>query len=379
MADATDFYAVLGVARDASADDIKRAYRKLARKHHPDVNPGDKDAEEKFKQVSAAYDVLSDAEKRKLYDEFGSEGVRGGFDPEQARAYQRWSQDRATSRSSGGDGESDIPFDFDLGDLFGARSTGRSPRGRSAGFALAGEDLHATVKLDFVTALRGTQISVRTPAVSTCPTCAGSGDEPGSTPETCPECNGTGKRRISQGPMNFTTVCPRCGGDGKIHTPCHTCDGAGMVRTEQTVEIRIPPGADDGSELRVRDKGGPGIGGGPPGDLIIRTEVEPHPFFTRDGLDLTLQLPITLREAYSGATVPVPTPSGTVQMKVPPHAQSGRKMRLRGKGVTRGSNTGDLYVELKVQVPDKEDEALETALRESDNLYSKPLREEIRL
>jgi curved DNA-binding protein len=152
-----------------------------------------------------------------------------------------------------------------------------------------------------------------------------------------------------------------------------------MVRTEQTVEVRIPPGADDGSELRVRGKGGPGIGGGPPGDLLIRTEVEPHPFFTRDGLDLRLRLPITFREAYGGATVSVPTPSGNVQMKIPPRAQAGSKLRLRGKGVTRGDNTGDLYVELQVRVPDSVDEGLETALRDSDRLYSKPLREEIQL
>jgi molecular chaperone DnaJ len=373
MADATDYYAVLGVARTASADEIKKAYRTLARKYHPDVNPGDKTAEEKFKQLSAAFDILSNDEKRKLYDEFGSDGLRGGFNPDQARAYQRWSDDRTTSGAS----EDDIPFDFDLGDLFGARSRGGGRRSRD--FALAGEDLHAVVKLDFVTALHGTQISVRSPAATTCPTCAGSGDEPGSTPETCRECSGTGKRKVAQGPLNFVTVCPRCGGDGKIHTPCSTCAGAGTVQTEQTVEIRIPPGADDGSELRVRGKGAPGVGGGPPGDLIIRTEVEPHPFFTRDGLDLSLQLPITLREAYNGASIGVPTPSGVVQMKVPPRAQSGRKLRLRGKGVTRGSTSGDLYVELKVQVPDQADAALETALQESDKLYSKPLREEIRL
>jgi molecular chaperone DnaJ len=374
MADAADFYAVLGVSRDASADQIKREYRKLARKHHPDVNPGDKAAEEKFKQISAAYDVLSNEEKRKLYDEFGAEGLRGGFDPAAARAYEQWSEDRAASGVS----EDDIPYDFDLGDLFGARQREATRRPRQD-FALAGEDLHATVNLDFVTALRGTQITASTPALTTCPTCVGSGEEPGSTPETCPECNGSGKRQLGQGPMRITTTCPRCGGDGKIHTPCSTCGGAGMLRTEQSVQIRIPPGADDGSELRVRGKGGPGIGGGPPGDLIIRTQVEPHPYFERDGLDLTLRLPITFHEAYSGASVSVPTPTGAVQMKVPPRAQNGSKLRLRGKGVTRGSDTGDLYVELQVRVPDEADASLEQALSESDKLYSKPLREEIRL
>jgi molecular chaperone DnaJ len=179
--------------------------------------------------------------------------------------------------------------------------------------------------------------------------------------------------------MKVTTVCPRCGGDGKLHSACTTCSGAGMLQTEQTVEVRIPPGADDGSELRVRRKRGPGIGGGPDGDLLIRTEVEPHPHFTRSGLDLGLKLPITFREAYSGATISVPTPAGAVQMKVPPRASSGTKLRLRGKGVTRGSNSGDLYVELQVQAPDREDATLEDALRESDALYTKNVREEIRL
>ena len=371
MADATDYYAILGVSRGVGKDELKREYRKLARKYHPDVNPGDKGAEEKFKQIAAAYEVLADDEKRKRYDEFGAEGLRGGFDPEQARAYQRWTEDRAASA-----GEQDVPFDFDFGDLFGARGGGSR---RRSGFALAGEDLHATVRLDFVTALRGTQISVRVPAATTCPTCAGSGDQPGSKPETCPQCDGSGRVQLGQGPMKVTTICPRCGGDGKIHTPCSTCSGAGVVHTEQSVDIRIPPGADDGSELRVRGKGGPGVGGGPPGDLLIRTEVEPHAYFTRDGLDLTLRLPITFREAYSGASVSVPTPTGNVQLKVPPRAQNGSKLRLRGKGVSRGSNSGDLYVELQVRVPDAAAEALESALRDSDALYTKPVREEIRL
>jgi molecular chaperone DnaJ len=374
MVDTIDYYKVLGVARTATAAEIKKQYRKLARKHHPDVNPGDKAAEEHFKQVAAAYEVLSNDDKRKLYDEFGAEGLRGGFDPEQARTYQRWTEQRATS----GAREHDIPYDFDFGDLFGARD-GESRRRTRQGFALAGEDLQTTLKLDFVTALRGTQISVRTPAVTTCSTCVGSGEEPGSAPETCTECHGSGKLQLGQGPMKIMTVCPRCGGDGKIHKPCTVCGGAGMLQSEQTVDIRIPPGADDGSELRVRGKGGPGIGGGPPGDLLIRTEVEPHPYFTRSGLDLSLKLPITFREAYSGASVSVPTPSGPVQMKVPPRAQSGSKLRLRGKGVTRGPNSGDLYVELQVQAPDRADEALENALRESDALYSKNPREEIRL
>jgi molecular chaperone DnaJ len=373
MADASaakDFYAALGVQRGASAEEIKREYRKLARKYHPDVNPGDKAAEERFKELSAAYDVLSNEEKRKLYDEFGVEGLRGGFDPEQARAYQRWQGQRSAS----GAGDQDVPFDFDFGDMFGSR------RARRRGpFSAAGEDLHATIKLDFVSALRGTTLALNLPLRATCDVCAGSGEEPGATARTCGDCGGSGKRRLAHGPMNLLTVCPTCGGDGKIHDPCTACAGAGILEREERVEVRIPPGADDGSELRVRGKGGPGLGGGPAGDLVIRTEVEPHPHFTRDGLDLTLKLPITFAEAYNGASISVPTPAGAVQMKVPPRAQSGAKLRLRGKGVSRGSSVGDLYVELSVRAPDKDDEALANALRDSDKLYSQPLREEIRL
>lgn len=371
MANESDYYAVLGVQRGASAEDIKREYRKLARKHHPDVNPGDKAAEEKFKQISIAYDVLSNDEKRKLYDEFGNEGLRGGFNAEQARAYQRWSDDRA---STGGH-EHEVPFDFDFGDLFGARG-GRAQR---SGFRAAGEDMAATVTLDFVTALRGTQVTLHVPVHGPCDLCAGSGQKPDSPARTCGDCGGTGKRRLAHGPMNLLTTCPTCGGDGKIHDPCSKCGGAGVLASEQSLDVRIPAGADDGSELRVRGKGGPGIGGGPPGDLVIRTRVEPHPFFTRDGLDLTLKLPISFSEAYSGASISVPTPSGSVQMKVPAHAQSGSKLRLRGKGVARGDHSGDLYVELVVRVPDQTSEELANALRESDKLYSQALREEIRL
>ena len=266
MAAKQDYYEVLGIKRDAKPEEIKKAYRRLARKYHPDVNPGDKTAEEHFKQIATAYEALSNQDKRKLYDEFGSEGLRSGFDPEHARAYQRWTEERATS----GAREQDIPIDFDFGDLFRARDVS-APRRSRQGFVLAGEDLHTTLELDFVTALRGTRISVQVPAVVTCSTCTGSGEEPGSAPEMCPECHGSGKLQLGNGPMKITTVCRSCGGDGKIHKACASCAGTGLLQTQQTVEVRIPPGADDGSELRVRGKGGPGIGGGPPGDLLIRT------------------------------------------------------------------------------------------------------------
>jgi curved DNA-binding protein len=303
-----DLYAVLGVPKTASEDDIRRAYRKLARKIHPDVNPGNKEAEAQFKEVSAAYEVLSDAEKRKLYDEFGQEGLRGGFDPEQARAYQKWQEGRKTT----GRPFSEEVYDFDFGDLFG----GRSPFRRGAAH---GEDLVAVVDLDLSQALHGAEVTLRLPVR----------------------------------------------------------EGSGTK--EESVTVRIPPGAEDGSRLVVKGRGAPGPADAPPGDLIIETHVRPHPHFRREGLDLYLDLPVTVDEAYNGADVEVPTPDGTVKLHVPPRSQQGQTLRLRGKGVTRGSRHGDLYAVLVVRLPDREDSQLAEAFRKAQEAYGKPVREGIRL
>ena len=370
MAEPKDLYTLLGVARSASDDEIRKAYRKLARKHHPDVNPGNKEAEDRFKEISAAYEVLSTPEKRKLYDEFGHVGLRGGFDPDKAREYRRW----ADSRQRAGSAEDDVPFEFDLEDILG----GAASRG-GARWTVPGDDVVAVVDLDFATALQGAEIEVRIPGNKTCPTCGGSGDKPGTQPQTCPECDGTGRKQAVRGPMRILTTCPRCGGEGKIHTPCPTCDGHGVVPGDDTVRVRIPAGANDGDELRVRGRGTPGLGGAPPGDLIIRTRVRPHPFFRREGLDLFLKLPVTLDEAYNGGSVEVPTIDGSVQLKVPPRSQTGAKLRLRRKGVKRDGQRGDLYVELEPRIPDGEDKELGEALRGANRLYTRPVREGIRL
>jgi curved DNA-binding protein len=312
---APDLYATLGVSREAKPEEIRSAYRKLARKHHPDLNPGDKKAEEQFKRIAAAYEVLSDPEKRKLYDEFGEQGIKGGFDPEQARQYRRWQEARRTSGAA-----EDQPFDFeldvddlrgfgDLGDLFGAARG----RGRRGPVPRRGQDVVAEVPLDFGTALKGTMIDVTNP-----------------------------------------------------------------VSGEQS-RIRIPPGSDEGSELRVRGKGAPGRNGGPPGDLIIRTRVRPHPHFRREGLDLHLKLPVTIAEAYAGTSVDVPTPDGPVRLKIPPRTQQGARLRLREKGVAREGRRGDLYVEIDVRLPDRDDAALAEALAGTDRLYDRPVREGITL
>ncbi|MAQ14631.1 MAG: molecular chaperone DnaJ [Sandaracinus sp.] len=304
-----DLYEVLGVARDAPADTLRKAYRKLARELHPDVNPGDEEAERRFKEVAGAYDVLSDEEKRKAYDEFGFDSLRSGFDPEKARAYQQWQQGRARTGHPfqdevggfGGFGGFGGAGDMgDLGDLF------RTIRQQQAQRPRRGGDVHASLALDLPTAMTGTQVSVEVPAT------------------------GGGSR---------------------------------------SVQVRIPQGAEDGDTLRIRGKGAPGANGGPDGDLVIEVRVEEHPVFTRDGRDLRLELPITLHEAYTGAKVPVPTMDGEVSMKIPAGAQSGQTLRLKGKGVTRGKATGDLYVTLKVVVPPAGDDALATALEAAESLY----------
>lgn len=297
---AESLYETLGVQKDATADAIRSAYRKLARKHHPDVNPGDKAAEEKFKKISAAYDVLSDDKKRKAYDEFGDASLQGGFDPEKAREYARWQNTRQQQRSSGFE---QGPMEFDFSELFG-RATRRGPA--------RGQDLAAQIQIDFRQAIEGAE---------------------------------------------FTADIP----------------GQGPVR------VRIPPGADTGSTLRVPGKGGPGGRGGAPGDLVIEVQVMPHPVLRRDGLDLYLTLPVSLDEAYNGATIDVPTFEGPISLKIPPRSQNGAKLRVKGRGVPRKTERGDFYVELAVRMPDKPDDALAEALRASKVAYGKPVREDLKL
>jgi molecular chaperone DnaJ len=374
---AENLYDVLGVKKDASDDDIRKAYRKLARKHHPDVNPGNKEAEERFKKISAAYEVLSAKDKRKAYDEFGEESLRGGFDPEKAREYQRWS----SNRRQAGRPFADEAVEFDLGDLFGAGAGGFGgdfgrPRARRG---LRGEDLLARVDIDLPQALSGIELQVTVPTRSECPTCAGSGDQPGAPVTTCTTCGGSGKQQVAQGPMRMVMPCRTCGGDGKLSTPCTTCGGAGEVGGQRPITVRIPPGADDGSRLRVAGQGAPGLAGGGAGDLVIETHVRPHPFFRRDGLDLTLRLPVTLAEALAGGSVEVPTPQGPVKLTIPPRSQPGTRLRLRGRGVKRGASQGDLYVELDVRLPEREDDRLAEAARAAEAAYARPVREGLRL
>ncbi len=372
MADSKDLYKLLGVERTASKDDIRKAYRKLARKHHPDINPNDAEAEQRFKEISAAHDVLSDPDKRKLYDEFGEASLQGGFDPEQARAYRDWNQRAAAGGAAPGRG---MHFDIDdLGDLFGDSGGFGRATGARRTRPVRGDDLRVDVELDFEESLRGKEIKLQVPTVQPCATCHGNGEKPGSQ-QTCPSCHGAGRRKVAEGPMQFMVSCPTCGGEGKVGTPCPTCDGTGNRVGEDSFTVRIPPGAEDGSRLTISGRGGPGLHGGPRGDLVIITHVRPHPHVRREGLDLYLELPLTLEEAYSGASIELPTPSGPVKLKVPPHSQSGSRLRLAGKGVRRKDQRGDLYAELVVRMPDRASDELAQALKEAQKLYTKPVRE----
>jgi molecular chaperone DnaJ len=328
-----DFYEVLGVSKSAPADEIKKAYRELARKWHPDRNPDNPEAEEKFKEIQQAYDALSDPEKRKQYDAGGMfTGVGGG-----GRGFP------------GGAGFSDI------GDIF---STFFSGRGRDQGpRPQRGRDLETEVRLSFEQAMHGAQISVSVPTTGPCPTCAGTGAKPGTSPRVCPRCNGRGIDSQSQGFFSISQPCPECGGQGSvIDDPCPTCGGSGVTQETKRYRVNIPAGVHDGSRIRLAGKGEAGYRGGPRGDLYVTTRVSPSPVFRQrpDG-NLEVDLPVTVAEAIQGATIEVPTLNGTKTIRIPPGTQHGSVQRLAGEGPPRtsGSGRGDIYYRIRVDVPKK--------------------------
>jgi molecular chaperone DnaJ len=329
-----DFYEVLGVSRSASGDEIKKAYRELARKWHPDRNPDDAQAEERFKEVQHAYDVLSDPEKRKQYD---AGGMFGGF-----------------GAGAGGRGFPGGAAGFsDLGDIFSSffRGGGREQGPRPA----RGRDLETEVRLSFDQAMHGTQISVSVPTTGPCPTCGGSGAKPGTSPIVCPRCEGRGIDSQSQGFFSISQPCPQCGGQGSIiEDPCTTCGGTGITQETKRYRVNIPAGVHDGSRIRLAGKGEAGYRGGPRGDLYVTTRVTPSPVFRQrpDG-NLEVDLPVTVAEAIQGATIEVPTLSGSKTIRIPPGTQHGSVQRLRGEGPphTSGSGRGDIYYRIQLQVP----------------------------
>lgn len=348
-----DFYRELGVSSDASADEIKKAYRKLARENHPDANPGDSKAEQKFKAVSEAYGVLSDPTKRKEYDEarrlFGSGGA-GGFGFPGAGGSGNFDMSdlfgQTTAGQSGGfGGLGDI-----LGGLFGRRGTAGAG---TASRPQRGADVETDVRIDFAEAVKGATLPLRLSSPATCGTCHGNGAKPGTQPRTCPVCNGSGLVNRSQGAFAFSEPCRDCRGRGKIiDDPCPECGGEGISTRTRTLTVRVPPGVDDNQRIRLAGQGEPGRGGATAGDLYVRVHVSPHPVFGRAGNDLTITVPVSFTEVALGATITVPTLDGKVSLRVPPGTGSGRVLRARGKGITRRDGSqGDLLVTLQVAVP----------------------------
>src|SRR5919198_571758 len=344
-----DYYQVLGVPKNASAADIKKAYRKLAQQHHPDANPGNKEAEERFKEISAAYDVVGDEAKRRSYDRvrdmgaagfggFGGFGGPGGPGPAGWPGGVRYEQ-----------------VDVDLEDLlgmFGGRS--RSRRGRAGARVQRGADLETEVSVSFDDAMAGTTVPVRITGPSVCRTCGGSGAEPGTTPVVCPQCGGTGAVDVNQGFFQMQTACPTCRGAGRIvERPCATCHGSGAERRTRRLQVKVPPGVKDGARIRLPGRGEPGPNGGAPGDLFVRVKVGHHAVFGRRGDDLTVELPISYPEAALGGHVEVPTLNGPVKLKVPAGTPSGKTFRIRGKGAPKRSGRGDLLATVRVEVPQK--------------------------
>ena len=419
-----DYYGVLGIKKTASADDIRKAFRKLARKYHPDVNP-DKKAEEKFKEISEANDVLSDEKKRKVYDQFGfysdnidpaaaEAAARGGYGPGSGTAGRpggQWGGAGAGSR-----GGQEVPFDFggfDFSDFASGAGTGTGGRAGTSGGAGSsgaesggwgsfkdifsgafsggrkqtgpqpGTDLEYQVNVDFWTAVRGGTTRLQITRQEVCPTCKGKSTTGGSM--ECPECHGTGQVTQMGGRMKFNIQCPRCGGTGKVQNACPTCNGDGVITRTDPLEFRIKAGTRDGQRIRLAGKGNAGQNGGAPGDLYLVIRAGGHPVFTRSGDDIYAIVPVTISEAALGAKIDVPTidthdGGGRTQLKIPPGTQAGQKLRLREKGVlsaTREGQRGDQIVEVKIVVPHLRDERSKEILRELSKLNPDNPREEM--
>ena len=372
MAEKRDYYEVLGIGKNATDAEIKSAYRKLAKKYHPDLNPGDKTAEEKFKEVNEANDVLSDPEKRKRYDQFGFAGVDPNYGAGQG------GYGGGFGGGFGGAGGVDLGDIF--GDLFGGGFGGFGGSSRANPNApRKGHDIQASVILTFEEAAHGCTKKVTLNRQQTCPDCNGSGCEPGSSPETCTQCNGRGyvvtQQRTPFGVMQSQQPCPHCGGRGTIiKNPCKTCRGTGKTSARKTLEVKIPAGIDDDQNIALRGQGDAGTNGGPAGDVIVHVTVKTDNVFERDGYDVYVRVPITYSQAVLGAEIEVPTVDGKVAQKIPEGTQSGTKFRLRGQGIQylNGRGRGDQYVIVDVEIPKK----LNRTQREALNAFEDSLKDE---
>lgn len=373
MSSDKDYYQILEISKNATQEEIKKAYRKLAIKYHPDKNPGDKSAEEKFKEISKAYEVLSDPNKRAQYDQFGHEAfTRSG-----------------AGRAGGGFSSYDFHDPFDIfREVFGANGGGSffddlfgNPRSRrSSNAPRDGADLRFDLEIDFEDAVFGTEKKIRIPKMETCPDCNGTGCAKGSGRKTCPYCGGRGQTSITQGFFSIRQTCPHCEGTGQvIDNPCKTCNGSGLVSTEKTLKIHIPPGVDTGSKLRVAGEGEGGIKGGKPGDLYVIIHVRPHEIFKRDGQDVICELPIDFTTATLGGVVEVPTVTGKAKLKIPEATQNGAVLRIKGKGMPslKGGQRGDQFVKIFIEVPtnlnSKQKELLRQFAEESKKAGSHPI------
>jgi molecular chaperone DnaJ len=378
-----DYYQTLGVARDAGQEEIRKSYRKLARKHHPDLNPGDKSSENRFKDVQEAYDVLGDEEKRKMYDQVGYYSENGMPPPGPApngRAPQPPNMDFGGfdfsdfARQSAGQQQSTQDRTGSFKDIFSQFFKGGGEDEQPE----KGADLEYAFSIDFWQAIRGTQAKIEVTRHEVCSTCHGTG-QGGDASVACPQCSGTGQVTQMAGAMKFSLTCPRCNGKGRLRNACPTCHGDGRIAHKETVEVRIPAGAQNGSRLRVPGKGNAGTLGAPAGDLYITTRVEPHPFFRREGDNIEIKVPVTVTEAALGAKIEVPTIDGRTLLKVPPGTTNGQKFRLREKGVfnARKNARGDQIVEVSLQAPKANDERTREILRELAQLHPDDPREEL--
>ena len=362
MTATANYYDTLGIKKDASADEVKKAFRRLARKHHPDAG-GD---EEKFNEINEAYEVLSDKEKRSQYDQYG-QYFAGGVPPGYGAG------GGGGGRAGGGGGQYQTVDVGDLGDLFGSvfsgfggggggRQTRRQPQPQR------GRDVQLDLDLTFEQAFSGMSTQVDTETIETCGVCSGSGAKPGTSRTTCPACGGSGTQAEGQGMFGFSRPCPRCGGEGTIiEQPCSACRGQGKVRRRKPVTVNVPAGANDGGKLRFKGKGEPGVNGGPTGDLYVITHIKKHPYYSRDGADVVLSLPISIAEAALGTEVRVPAPDGAkVKLKIPAGTQDDKVFRIRGKGAPhlKGSGSGDLKVKAHIVVPKTLTDAQRTALEQ---------------
>jgi molecular chaperone DnaJ len=350
-----DYYEILGVAKNASEEDIKKAYRKLAMKHHPDRNPDDKGAEEKFKEAKEAYEMLSDAQKRAAYDRFGHAGV----DPNAAGGPGGFG---GGAGFNGGFAEA---FGDIFGDIFGSAAGARGGRGN----AFRGADLRYNMEISLEQAAHGFATDIRVPAWESCDVCSGTGAKPGTKPKTCSTCGGSGAVRMAQGFFSIQQTCPTCHGSGRIVSdPCAKCHGDGRIKHNKVLEVSIPAGIDEGQRIRLSGKGEPGVNGGPPGDLYVEIRVTPHEVFQRDGDDLHCEVPVSIATAVLGGDIEVGTLKEKVSIAIPEGTQSGKTFRLRGKGIkgVRSSYPGDLYCHVRVETPVRLTDKQKKLLRDFD-------------